>query len=117
MTYQAQRRQLWAMGRAGQRLQRTRLARSVKYHALIEYGGEVAASIVVFCPVSESSRGQFSLLSLHQHCSVSIRHPIPSQEVGHALVTPQRLQLSMGDGDRLLLTARLLVRPSKLLHK
>ncbi|GBP70232.1 hypothetical protein EVAR_7499_1 [Eumeta japonica] len=69
-----------------------------------EYRCEVPASTLGFVhelefwwptpPSSPHSR-------LHQHIYSSIRHPIPTQEPGNALVTTLRSRAFMGGGDHL----------------
>ncbi|GBP34119.1 hypothetical protein EVAR_28253_1 [Eumeta japonica] len=58
---------------------------AVKYHTLTEYGLEVAASDVVFPPVSECSSGR-SLPSLTRFLFPEL-YPIASQKVGNVLMT------------------------------
>ncbi|GBP60606.1 hypothetical protein EVAR_50970_1 [Eumeta japonica] len=85
---------------------------SCEIPTLTEYRHEVTASVVVFRPVSESTRNLLPLPSLYYSCSSlpspsihspSIRYPIPIQEAGNVPVTPQRLRASMGgDDDRMI---------------
>ncbi|GBP57330.1 hypothetical protein EVAR_39970_1 [Eumeta japonica] len=60
---------------------------------------EITTSAGAFRPESDNFGAQ---LSFHHPTLSSVRYPIPTQETGHALVTPLGLRVSMGGGDRLL---------------
>ncbi|GBP54427.1 hypothetical protein EVAR_35984_1 [Eumeta japonica] len=73
-------------------------AQQVKYHALAEYGLEVAASAVVFHPASESSGGPL-LFPLPHSLSInplSITYSILTRKAGNVLVIPLGLAVFVG---------------------
>ncbi|GBP60205.1 hypothetical protein EVAR_81350_1 [Eumeta japonica] len=70
----------------------------VRYYTLIEYIGEVAASVVAFRPESESSDDPLSVHHLIPPASattLSTKYPIPSQDAANELVTSLRLGVSL----------------------